>query len=414
MKKILVCISTASVLIMSATVSCFVANALSADVNSDGVFDISDISELQNWLIKTENTVSDLEMADLNNDNKINVVDLTLMKYQLSDSENISDENIVYVSDSAELKSALENAEAGEKIVLASGTYVYDGTVVKWHTFECSADGTQDAPITLCSQDPDNPAIIDGTTTESYYGLTITGDWWNIENIVVTNASKGIIVDNSNHTTISGCEVYNIGSEGIHIRDGSSECTIDNSYIHDTGVVNPGYGEGVYIGSAESTTEYDHYCDNNTVKNCKIGPNVGSECVDIKEYTTGTLVENCTFDAKGCSGQNYTKAFINIKGNDCTVRYCIGYRNGNEYITRAFEQNNVVDGWGQNAYIYSNKVYMDTKTNANGGKMYFLSSWDCSCTVGDNYMAYDGDLFTVDNKDEQWDYYNCNLITYMD
>ena len=27
-------------------------------------------------------------------------------------------------------------------------------------------------------------------------------------------------------------------------------------------------------------------------------------------------------------------------------------------------------------------------------------------------MAYDGELFSVDNEDDQWDYYNCNLLTY--
>ena len=25
---------------------------------------------------------------------------------------------------------------------------------------------------------------------------------------------------------------------------------------------------------------------------------------------------------------------------------------------------------------------------------------------------YDGELFSVDNEDDHWDYYNCNLLTY--
>ena len=220
------------------------------------------------------------------------------------------------------------------------------------------------------------------------------------------------MIDNSNYTKIKNCEVYHIGSEGIHLRDNSSNCLIESCNVHDTGVVSPGYGEAIYVGSAESTTEYSHECHYNTIRNCKLWPNVAAEHVDIKEYTIGTTVENCTFDGTGMSGENYAKSFINIKGNDCIIRNNVGYRNGCTAIQRAFEQNNVVDGWGQNASVYGNQVYMDTATNALGKKMYFLNAWDCSATVWDNFMAYDGELFSVDHEDDHWNYYNCNLLTY--
>ena len=44
--------------------------------------------------------------------------------------------------------------------------------------------------------------------------------------------------------------------------------------------------------------------------------------------------------------------------------------------------------------------------------MYFLNAWDCSAIVWDNFMAYEGELFSVDNEDDHWKYYNCNLLTY--
>lgn len=389
-------------------------NSVIGDINEDGIFNIADVMLLHKYILNVPNiTIANWQNGDLSNDNKLNIFDLYQMKKLLLNKSIKDNDNIIHVTNSAELQNALANAKAGDEIVLASNTYIYDGVVNQWRTFIGQADGTEKNPIILRSEDPENPAIIDGTTTSSYYGLTITGDWWIVKDITVTNASKGIIIDNSNHTQLINCEVFNTGTEGIHIRDGSSYCTIDSCKIHDTGVVSAGYGEGIYIGSAKSTSEYDHICDYNTIKNCEIGSNVSAECIDIKEYTTGTVVENCIFDGKGCTGENYSKAFVNIKGNDCIIRNCIGYRNGCDKITRAFEQNNVVDGWGQNAYIYGNKVYMDTSTNSSG-KMYFLSSWDCSCTVWDNYMAYDDTLFTVDNQDDHWNYYNCNLITYGD
>ncbi|MDE5754774.1 MAG: hypothetical protein K2H89_09590, partial [Oscillospiraceae bacterium] len=183
--------------------------------------------------------------------------------------------------------------------------------------------------------------------------------------------------------------------------------------VHDTGLVSPGYGEAIYVGSAVSTTDYGHDCNDNIIRRCELGPNVTAEHIDVKEYTTGTIIEYCTFDGTGISGEHYADSFVDIKGNDCILRYCSGYRNGCEKINHAFSMNQIVEGWGLNAYIYGNKVYMDTALNAQGKKMYFLNAWNCSETVWDNFMAYEsGELFSIDDPGDQWDYYNCSDITY--
>lgn len=387
---------------------------LSGDINADGELNILDIILLQKWIKAIPDTkIADWQAGDFYQDGKLDIFDFCKMKYMLL-NQQLENNNIIHITNSAELQSALANAKAGDEIVLASGNYIYDGKVNKGCTFTGTADGTEKKPIILRSENPDKPAVLEGTTIDSNYGLTITGDYWTIKDIIITNSSKGIILDNANYTQIINCEVYNTGTEGIHIRDGSSNCIIDSCKVHDTGLVKAGYGEGIYIGSAKSTTEYEHACDNNIIRNCELGQNISAECIDVKEYTTGTIIEYCTFDGTGCSGENYAKAFVNIKGNDCIIRYCTGYRNNCDKITRAFEQNDVVEGWGQNAYVYGNKVYMDIAQNADGKKMYFLSAWDCSCTVWDNYIAYDSNLFSIDNPNDQWNYYNSNLITYGD
>ena len=387
------------------------------DINADGEFDMLDIILLKKWLLAVPDTkLDDWQAGDFYEDNKLNIFDFCKMKYMLLQklNNNNNNNNIIHVTNSDELQNALEQAKAGDEIILASGTYIYHGETSKGRTFTGTADGTEENPIILRSENPDKPAILEGATIDSNYGLTITGDYWIVKDIIITNSSKGIILDNANYTQLVNCEVYHTGTEGIHIRDGSSNCIIDSCKVHDTGLVKAGYGEGIYIGSAKSTTEYEHACDNNIIRNCELGQNISAECIDVKEYTTGTIIEYCTFDGTGCSGENYAKAFVNIKGNDCILRYCTGYRNNCDKITRAFEQNDVVEGWGQNAYVYGNKVYMDIAQNADGKKMYFLSAWDCSCTVWDNYIAYDSNLFSIDNPDDQWNYYNSNFITYGD
>lgn len=386
--------------------------SVQGDVNADGTFDIADIVLFQKWLLAVPDTKpSDWKAADFCEDGNLNALDLCAMRQELT-SGNTPPANQVYVKNTEELKTALETAKAGDEIILTEGDYVYSGATPKGYMFTSSADGTEKQPIVIRSENPEKPAVLSGSSTAENYVFSISGDWWEIRDLKVTNAQKGIMLDNANHTKILNCEVYNIGSEGIHLRDNSSYCLIENCSVHDTGVVSPGYGEAIYVGSAQSTTEYGHDCHYNTIRDCKLGPNVAAEHVDIKEYTIGTTVENCTFDGTGMSGENYAKSFVNIKGNDCIIRNNVGYRNGCTAIQRAFEQNNVVDGWGQNASVYGNKVYMDTATNALGKKMYFLNAWDCSATVWDNFMAYEGELFSIDNEDDQWDYYNCNLLTY--
>ncbi len=384
---------------------------IAGDVNADGNLTVADLVMMQKWLLSVPDaTLTDWKAGDLCEDDVIDVFDMCLMRRLLLNKTAPSEQ--ILVTNTEELKTALANAKSGDEIVLAPGEYIYSGSTPKGRMFTGEADGTESAPIKLRSLNADNPAIISGTTTASNYALTITGDWWEISDLIITNAGKGIILDNSSHTIIRNCEVYNIGAEGIHFRDDSSYNTAENCFVHDTGVVSPGYGEAIYVGSAKSTTGYGFDCHYNTITGCKLGPNVAAEHIDVKEYTIGTIIENCIFDGTGMSGENSSKSFVNVKGNDVILRNCVGYRNGCDKITRAFESNQVVDGWGQNFSVYGNKAYMDTSISATDKNMYLLNSWNCTATVWDNYISYeDGELVSCDNEDDRRLYYNCNLLT---
>ncbi len=411
-KRITALISSAFLGALSVVNVSAVSSGIKGDINNDGVFNIADMVSLQKWILNDVDELQNWSAADLCSDNILDAFDMSMMRKLLLAPKT----NIVRVTTSEELMAALADAKPGDEIVCASGEYICTtSTNVKGYQYHGAADGTEEAPIILRSEDPESPAILSGSTIQKQYALAITGDWWVLENIKVTGSSIGIVLDNSNNTKILNCEVYNTGQEAIHIRDGSSYCLVENTYIHDTGLKTPAYGEGIYIGSSYKATDYEHACDYNRISNCKIGPNVTAEHVDVKEYTTGTIIESCTFDGKGISGENYADSFVDLKGNDCILRYCTGYRNGETRVNRAFEMNKLVDGWGQNGYIYGNKVYMDTSVNSEGKKMVILNSWNCTETVWDNYMAYeDGVLFYTDDEKDMWNYYNCNGLTYGD
>jgi chitodextrinase len=249
----------------------------------------------------------------------------------------------------------LSNAAAGDVITLAAGV-TFPGK------FVASANGTSANPITIQS-DNSNKAILDGGGTDKNYTLHITGDYWVVQNVKITNAKKGIVLDNANHTLLDQVEVYHIGEEAVHYRDGSSYNTIQNSYIYDTGTVNPQYGEGVYVGSdVGKWGSYIKETDHNVIQNNVIGPNVRAESIDIKEGSTGTIVVGNTFDGTGISGANAADSFIDIKGNDSIIRNNTGYRNNNPNINDAFQTNEKSPGWGYNNDVYKNTVDMNNTT----------------------------------------------------
>ncbi|MCZ8511332.1 sheath polysaccharide-degrading enzyme [Paenibacillus filicis] len=179
----------------------------------------------------------------------------------------------------------------------------------------------------------------------------------------VTNAQKGIVLDNSNYSVLDNVEVYGLGQEGVHFRDGSSNNTLQNSYVHDTGKIDPGFGEAVYVGSDNGVwSTYNSKCDNNIISNNTLGPNVTAEHVDIKEGTTGTVVAYNTFNGTGISGQNSADSFVDTKGNNASVHDNTGSRNNNSNIVDAFQMHVQVSGWGLNADFSNNTVNLDNTT----------------------------------------------------
>ncbi len=283
----------------------------------------------------------------------------------------------VLVTNSDELLAALADAQAGDEIILKEGLYqndVFLGDGI-WSAFYAKADGTAERPIIIRSEDPAHPATISGVTQDNKVALKIVGSYWEIRDLVVCEAQKGIFLQQSEHSIISGCEVYNIGAEAIHIIDNSSYNLVENCYVHDAGTLYPQYGEGVYIGSSQHTEGYGYECHYNTVRGCQLGPNIAADHVDIKEFTVGNLVEYCTFDGTGMQNQNGGNSFVEVKGNNCIIRNNIGYRNGCEGVMYAFDANVQLDGWGQNNKIYDNTLYLDTTD------CYIFKEWNCATQV---------------------------------
>lgn len=378
-------------------------STIKGDINADGKFNIADLVLFQKWLLGAPNArLSNWKAADLCEDGRLDAFDLCLMRSTLIEAQQ---ESSIIVSDIDELYNAVKNAKAGDIIKVAPGIYDCTAKIIS-----SEADGTDEAPITLTALDKNDPPVLTGTSTEHGYVLHIMGDYWVLDGLICRNSQKGIVLDNSDHTVIQNCELHTLGAEAIAVRDGSSYCTIDSCYIHDTGLVSPGYGEGVYIGSAKSTTGFDYKCDHNKVIDCTF-KNVAAEHIDVKEYTTDTEISGCTFYGDGMTGEIYAGSFIDLKGNDCYVHDNIGYRNGNPKIVAAFEIHEQVEGWGYHHVFENNTLYMDQPYSAENTsrRMYVVDGWFSDFSVRNNHVDYGNGLVPADSRE----YYNSDKVTYL-
>lgn len=259
----------------------------------------------------------------------------------------------VNVSTTAGLTTALQNAQPGHVICLAGNT-TYAARYV------ATVSGTSSSHIVLTGP---ATAILDGGSNSTGYGFHLNGaSYWELRGFTVRNSKKGIMTDNASNNLIDGVTVKDIGEEAVHFRTFSRSNTIQNSTITNTGLVTPDFGEGIYIGSANSnwgtyTGGQPDTSDNNRAINNHIGPNVRAESIDIKEGTTGGTISGNYFDATGISGANFADSWIDAKGNGYTISGNTGVNPTHTTVLKdGFQVHVAVSGWGNNNTFASNTL----------------------------------------------------------
>ena len=253
----------------------------------------------------------------------------------------------VTVSTAAELSAALAAARPGQTIRLNDGAYT--------GKFVAAASGTDAAPISLTGS---RAAVLSSGSLKSGYGLHITGSYWQVSGLSVAQSAKGIVLDGSAHTILSDVDVGSIGSEAVHFRANSTDCIIRDSEVHDTGLAKPGFGEGIYVGSAKSNwmtvmgsaTTPDR-SDRVLISNNRVSRTT-AEGIDIKEGTTGGKVTGNIFSEAGFSGANSADSWVDVKGNGYTVTG----NSGSATKLDALQVHKVLDGWGRDNAFAGNTV----------------------------------------------------------
>jgi hypothetical protein len=184
------------------------------------------------------------------------------------------------------LQAALDTAVPG--VVLQLSPTVYRGR------FHATAVATAEAPIVLCGSEG---TILDGGDIEDGYTFHLEGaTHWDIRDLAVRGSQKGVVLDATTHSTLSGVTISDVGQEALHLRAGSADNTVRSVTIERTGLADPEFGEGVYIGSAESNWCRYTACepdrsDRNSFDGLVVRDTT-AEAVDAKEGTTGGVVRD--------------------------------------------------------------------------------------------------------------------------
>jgi hypothetical protein len=229
------------------------------------------------------------------------------------------------VSSGTALQSALTAAGPGSVILLDDHTY--NGTF----TISGKA-GTAEDPIWICGS---RDAVLNGTNNETTsLELSIQmSSYVIVTGFTVTNALRGVVVDQSSHISLTDLVVNNTGQEGVHLRNKTTDSLVAGNEISDTGQVRPDFGEGVYVGTyyadwcypsvagqyagcapgcqATLTCEADRSNDNVIAEN--LIHDTAAEAVDVKEGAVDGQILDNTIDNAG--GQIANRKWIVLRTN---------------------------------------------------------------------------------------------------
>jgi Right handed beta helix region len=262
------------------------------------------------------------------------------------DAAAVCPEATTRVVEGGDLQKALDEAQPGDVIVLDEGRYLGE--------FVAKSDGEPDAPITLCGT---SQSVLDGGDVKGGYVFHLDGaENWVLQGFSVENGQKGVMADGTNGSVIRDLTVSHIGDEAIHLRGHSSDNRVIDNVISDTGLRKPKFGEGIYIGTAES-----NWCDitdcepDNSDRNLVAGNTIfatTSESVDIKEGTSDGILRDNTFDGGSISAAD---SWVDVKGNGWIIEGNTGTRSPAD----GFQTHEILDGWGTDNVFRGNTAELD-------------------------------------------------------
>jgi hypothetical protein len=209
----------------------------------------------------------------------------------------------------------------GEGLCSTWPTRALEGTVFELH-------GRKDKLITFCG-DRDKTIIDGGKNNKGGAGIQVVkSSFVRFAGFTIRNLLRAVDLQDTMYSEILNVTGYNTWHEGWRIRYNSSHNLVQNCHIHTTGRGYVGNGEGIYIGTARGRTvdcgNPEDQSNYNIISRNVFGPNVPSENVDVKEFTTGGTIVGNQFNGTDLRGIHASTSWIALKGKNYTIENNVG------------------------------------------------------------------------------------------
>ena len=239
---------------------------------------------------------------------------VTTVNYYVSPTGSDAKDGLTLENSFQTIQKAIDLAQAGEIINLSEGIYLQD--------FVSKRNGKSEAPIVIKGVKDSivkgggngrvieinhDYIILEGFTVDGFYGSSDKVESYRDKLIYVLGKEKK---DGVTGFKIKNMNIKNAGGECIRLRYFATKNEIVNNLIENCGVEDFKFdgdgknGEGIYIGTApeqlkdgKNPTEDPDQSNENWIHDNVIDTQ-GNECVDIKEASSGNIVEK-----NKCTGQ---------------------------------------------------------------------------------------------------------------
>jgi parallel beta-helix repeat protein len=268
---------------------------------------------------------------------------------------------IIVVSPDNDLNAILNNTKGGDTVLIKSGTY---------NIITLSDKKFSDKNPLIIRAFDSMTVYISGNNTSRGTSLEITGcSYVKIEGLKLLNSKYGIYIKSSDHIIIKNNEVYKTGQEGIHIGRSSQYVDVSENKIHNTGLFNSKWAEGVYVGSGSySGSNFPDNCEYIWVENNLIYETGNAEGINVKgESFHVTVINNKIHDIHPGTSEQYNQAGITVEGTENSLDHNYRLSEKRDVWVENNTVWNVSDGYsdwnngimffGTGVYIVNNTIY---------------------------------------------------------
>lgn len=279
--------------------------------------------------------------------------------------ENLCAQTVINPGD--DFNSIINKASGGDVIEFNPG--IYQGSISL-----IGKNFSESNPLIIKSaKGPNTVSIVKGDYKGS--ALSIKNSSYIMVNGIRFNGGlRGTYPSASNHLVFVNCEFANTGQEGIHVVNSTKHVDILNCKIYNTGVVNPSYGEGIYLGSGGYSTinfpdNVEHvWIEGNEIHDCGNGEGINIKAESFHITVRGNTIYNI---APGTDSQ-YNQAAVTIEGASFSIANNYRLTENRDYW---IENNEIYNVTGGN----SPAVYNDNGIMAGGMGAYLINNYVHHC-----------------------------------